>query len=391
MLATRPARDAALHPLRRLHEPLRRLPPDRRPRLRLDLSGPDGRGAHPGARRPRQVARPAARLHHERPLPGGLPGRHPAADPAARLARPELARGAGAGLGARRPRPVGLPRPATRASTGSRPRRACASMRMFTPRRLDQLAAAGRGWTGERDFPAPPGRTFMERVQGGGSAGDGDARATSWLPSRRRWAASGATRLPSRPRPRPCWQPRADPPAPARHGAWSTCSPSASRTRAGRDRGAGREPGRAAGGRAALPEAPRPAASRRPPARARAPAARLVGHRAARHDGAGRAGRASASRDWGIAETGTLVFHSGPDTPILLNFLPLHHIVALRAGQHPAAPRGLRGPSGRRSRRRATLVLITGASGTTDIEGSYVRGAHGPGYLHVVIVGDGEA
>ena len=46
-----PARDAALHPLRRLHEPLRRLPPDRRPRLRLDLPGPDGGGPHPRARR----------------------------------------------------------------------------------------------------------------------------------------------------------------------------------------------------------------------------------------------------------------------------------------------------------------------------------------------------
>jgi L-lactate dehydrogenase complex protein LldG len=36
-------------------------------------------------------------------------------------------------------------------------------------------------------------------------------------------------------------------------------------------------------------------------------------------------------------------------------------------------------------------VLVTGASGTTDIEGRYVRGAHGPGYLHVVIAGDEEA
>ena len=30
--------------------------------------------------------------------------------------------------------------------------------------------------------------------------------------------------------------------------------------------------------------------------------------------------------------------------------------------------------------------LVTGASGTTDIEGSYVRGAHGPRFLHVVVV-----
>ena len=31
---------------------------------------------------------------------------------------------------------------------------------------------------------------------------------------------------------------------------------------------------------------------------------------------------------WGIAETGSLVFHSGSDAPTLLNFLPLHHIAA---------------------------------------------------------------
>jgi len=33
-------------------------------------------------------------------------------------------------------------------------------------------------------------------------------------------------------------------------------------------------------------------------------------------------------------------------------------------------------------------ILITGPSGTTDIEGSYVRGAHGPGFVHVIIVND---
>lgn len=94
--------------------------------------------------------------------------------------------------------------------------------------------------------------------------------------------------------------------------------------------------------------------------------------------------------DHGIAEGGTLVVRSGPTTPILSSFLPLHHVVALRAGtilahleDYAAVAAGLPPPR--------NLVLITGASGTTDIEGSYVRGAHGPGYLHVVIVGDGAA
>jgi Cysteine-rich domain/LUD domain len=36
---------------------------------------------------------------------------------------------------------------------------------------------------------------------------------------------------------------------------------------------------------------------------------------------------------------------------------------------------------------RLDVNLVTGPSGTTDIEGTLVRGAHGPGHLHVVLVG----
>jgi L-lactate dehydrogenase complex protein LldG len=87
-----------------------------------------------------------------------------------------------------------------------------------------------------------------------------------------------------------------------------------------------------------------------------------------------------------IAETGTLVFHSGPSSPTLFAFLPVHHIVAVRADRiwswledYTAAFAGGTQPR--------NVNLITGASGTTDIEGILVRGAHGPGYLHVVLVG----
>lgn len=95
---------------------------------------------------------------------------------------------------------------------------------------------------------------------------------------------------------------------------------------------------------------------------------------------------------WGIAETGSLVFHSDAETPILANFLPLHHLVMVRADailayldDYAAATAGQRPPR--------NVNIITGASGTTDIEGSLVLGAHGPRYLHVVIVGrhPGEA
>ena len=91
---------------------------------------------------------------------------------------------------------------------------------------------------------------------------------------------------------------------------------------------------------------------------------------------------------WGIAETGSLVVHSGPDTPILLAFLPLHHIVAVRAGSIVAHLEDYAALAARAGPAPRNAILITGASGTTDIEGSYVRGAHGPGFLHVVLLED---
>lgn len=89
---------------------------------------------------------------------------------------------------------------------------------------------------------------------------------------------------------------------------------------------------------------------------------------------------------WGIAESGSIVIHSAPDSPILAAFLPLHHIVVLHASAilphlEDYAARLDAGVPPRNA------ILITGPSGTTDIEGSYVRGAHGPGFVHVILVG----
>ncbi len=79
--ARRPVRrDAALHPLRRLHEPLSGLSRGRRPRLRLGLSRADGRGADAAADRRRRGRPIAQRLDLLRPLRSGLSDAHPVAE-----------------------------------------------------------------------------------------------------------------------------------------------------------------------------------------------------------------------------------------------------------------------------------------------------------------------
>lgn len=90
---------------------------------------------------------------------------------------------------------------------------------------------------------------------------------------------------------------------------------------------------------------------------------------------------------WGIAETGSIVVHSAPDMPILHNFLCTTHIIAVAVQSilrhledYAEAARIAEDPAPRNA------CLITGASGTTDIEGRLVKGAHGPRELHIVIV-----
>jgi L-lactate dehydrogenase complex protein LldG len=88
----------------------------------------------------------------------------------------------------------------------------------------------------------------------------------------------------------------------------------------------------------------------------------------------------------GVAETGTLMLLSGPESPSTLNFLPDNHIAVLRASQvvgtyedgfdrlrsNGAMPR--------------TVNFITGPSRTADVEQKIQLGAHGPRRLHIVIV-----
>jgi L-lactate dehydrogenase complex protein LldG len=88
--------------------------------------------------------------------------------------------------------------------------------------------------------------------------------------------------------------------------------------------------------------------------------------------------------DYGIAETGSLVFTSTPATPTLLNFLPLHHVAVLHAERILDYLEDYWRVAGMPSSR--SVNFVTGTSGTADIEGRNVRGAHGPRYLHILLV-----
>jgi L-lactate dehydrogenase complex protein LldF len=79
--------DPALHPLRRLHEPLSGLWRDRRPRLWLGLSRATGCRADAAADRRRGGRQPAQCVHLLRALRERLPGAYPAAQADASLAR----------------------------------------------------------------------------------------------------------------------------------------------------------------------------------------------------------------------------------------------------------------------------------------------------------------
>lgn len=92
-----------------------------------------------------------------------------------------------------------------------------------------------------------------------------------------------------------------------------------------------------------------------------------------------------------VAETGTLIMTSGPDSPSTMNFLPESHVAVLKESDIVGAAEDvwdrLRA-SGRASAGSLprTVNMITGVSRTGDIEQTIQTGVHGPRHLHIVLV-----
>lgn len=88
-----------------------------------------------------------------------------------------------------------------------------------------------------------------------------------------------------------------------------------------------------------------------------------------------------------VAETGTLVLVSGPETPTTLRFLPDDHIVIITAEQIvPHLEDAWLELRRQFTRIPRAVNLISGPSKTADVEQTLQVGAHGPRRLHVVLI-----
>jgi L-lactate dehydrogenase complex protein LldG len=89
----------------------------------------------------------------------------------------------------------------------------------------------------------------------------------------------------------------------------------------------------------------------------------------------------------GIAETGTLMLLSGPQTPPTVSLLPETHIALLPVARLVAHMEDgwdlLRREHGKMPR---AVNFVSGPSRTADIEQTVTLGAHGPYRVHIVLV-----
>ena len=89
----------------------------------------------------------------------------------------------------------------------------------------------------------------------------------------------------------------------------------------------------------------------------------------------------------GVAETGSLVFTSGPDNPVTLNFLGETHFAVVGAGDIVDGYEEVWATLAERDRPR-TVNFVTGPSRSGDIGQTLQLGAHGPVALHIFVVDD---
>jgi L-lactate utilization protein LutC len=93
------------------------------------------------------------------------------------------------------------------------------------------------------------------------------------------------------------------------------------------------------------------------------------------------------SADYALADTGTLVMLASPREARLISLLPPVHIAVIPRDRILTGIDELFTVLPSPSEQTSSMVLITGPSRTADIEQILVRGVHGPGEIHAVVVG----
>ena len=92
------------------------------------------------------------------------------------------------------------------------------------------------------------------------------------------------------------------------------------------------------------------------------------------------------SADYGLGDTGTLVMLASREEARLISLLPPVHIAVVPRERILTSLDELLTVVPLPAEGTSSMVLITGPSRTGDIEQFLVRGVHGPGEIHVVIV-----
>jgi L-lactate utilization protein LutC len=92
------------------------------------------------------------------------------------------------------------------------------------------------------------------------------------------------------------------------------------------------------------------------------------------------------SADYALADTGTFVMFSSAEEARMISLLPPCHIAVLPRERILTGLDELLTLHQIPSTLSSSMVLITGPSRTADIEQILVRGVHGPGEVHVIVV-----
>ena len=98
------------------------------------------------------------------------------------------------------------------------------------------------------------------------------------------------------------------------------------------------------------------------------------------------AGWGITGADYALADTGSLVMLSSPEEARMISLLPPAHIAIVQRARLMTGLDELLSNLPRPADQTSSMVLITGPSRTADIEQILVRGVHGPGEIHVVLI-----